>query len=305
MPVKKQIPFSQVLREFKKNLHSKKNDKAPKIILVILANTLDKVLSKDCEKDIKTITATFKKIAGHFDVAFCSIQVAGTHYKWNNLLDAINAVEINNHSAFDSQIIFYYTGHGFSYPKENKKEFPQLDIRPRYKKANLTDVDFIKKNTINLEVVFCMLRIQGCRVNIAIADCCHTRVPFKRQVDSDDAMFGFPLPPKIKKISKAVFTDDKNEIGILVGSSQLGQPSITDSGSIFTNFFAKAITSLLETYPKGDAYIPWVKILKQTSAKAFKESKGYDVGNGKPGNQKAIFQVYSDKYLNPQHEKEE
>ncbi len=150
-----------------------------------------------------------------------------------------------------------------------------------------------------------MLRIQGCRVNIAIADCCHTKVPFKQQADSDDVMFGFPLPPKIKKITKAVFTDDKNEIAILVASSQLGQPAITDSGSIFTNFFAKAIYDLLETYPRGDAYIPWVKILKQTSARAFKESKGYDIGNGKPGKQKAIFQVYSDRYLNPENEKGE
>jgi hypothetical protein len=62
MPIKKSIPFSQLLNAFKKQLHSKKNDKVPKIILVILANTLDKVLSKDCEKDIKTITATFKKL---------------------------------------------------------------------------------------------------------------------------------------------------------------------------------------------------------------------------------------------------
>jgi Caspase domain len=304
MPINKQKPFSELVRAFKKDLHSKKKEKAPKIILVILADTLDKILSKDCKKDIKTITATFKKIAAHFNVAFCSIQVAGTHYKWNNVLDAVNAIKINNHSEFDSQIVFYYTGHGFSYPNEDKIAFPQLDLRPRYRKTGLTDIDFIRKNTINLEVIFCMLRIQGCRVNIAIADCCHTKVKFKRQVDSDDAMFGFPLPPKIKKLNKAIFTDDKNEIAILVGSSQLGEPAITDNGSIFTNFFAKAIDGLLQTYPKGEAYIPWVRILKQTAEQAFKESKGYDIGNGKPGNQKGIFQVYSDRYLNPQHEKE-
>jgi hypothetical protein len=304
MPLKKEIPFSQLVSEFKKKLYSKEKDKKPKIILVILANTFDKEIGKDCKKDIKTITTTFKKIANHFDVAFCSILLTGKHYKWYNLLDAVGAIDIKNHSTFDSQIIFYYTGHGFSYPSgKNYNKFPQLDMRPPRKKVNVTDFDFIRKHTINLEVVFCMQRIRGCRVNISIADCCSTKVPFKRQVDSEDDMFGFPLPPKIRKINKSIFTDDKNEIGILVGSSQLGQSAISDGGSIFTNFFAKAIDKLLENYPKGEPYIPWVKILKQTSDKAFKESRGYDIGNGKRGKQKAIFKVYSDRYLNPEYEK--
>jgi hypothetical protein len=299
MPLKKQKPFSELLIKFKKSLSSKKKEAVPKIILIILANTHDKILSKDCEKDMRSVKTAFKKVADHFDVAFFSIQVAGKHYKWENLITAIDAIEINNHSGFDSQIIFYYTGHGFSYQNDRFKKFPQMDIRPHNNQADFNNINFIKKHTINVEVVLDSLRVQGCRVNIAIADCCNNIIPYKRQRNSEDDMFGFPLPPKIRKITRKVLTDDNKEICILIGSSQLGQAAISDGGSIFTKFFTKAISDLLESHPKGEMYIPWVKILKNTSARAFKESKGYDAGDGKRGNQKAVFEVYSDRYLNP------
>jgi hypothetical protein len=90
--------------------------------------------------------------------------------------------------------------------------------------------------------------------------------------------------------------DEKNSVSILVSSSQHGQPAVTDTkiGSIFTHHFTKALTATISSVPKGSQYLPWLKLLNQTANQAFKDSKGYDIGGGKAGKQKAVFDVFVD-----------
>jgi hypothetical protein len=38
-----------------------------------------------------------------------------------------------------------------------------------------------------------------------------------------------------------------------------------------------------------------LKLLKQSANKAFKNSRGYDIGRGKPGKQKPVFEIFIDK----------
>ena len=75
-----------------------------------------------------------------------------------------------------------------------------------------------------------------------------------------------------------------------------GQPVITDTaiGSIFTYCFTETIKTLLAKEMKTYHYIPWLKVLKAMSAKAFKDSKSCDIGNGIAGKQKAVFEVFID-----------
>ena len=201
----------------------------------------------------------------------------------------------------DDTIIFYYTGHGFSYEKDRYTKYPQLDMRPHNNQVKYNHISFIKDNTVNLEALLNILRFKGNRVNIAIADCCNTTIPYKRPKANFHDMWvsGEILPPKKKTLTREMYTDEDKveEVNILVGSSQFGQPAVANSatGSIFTRFFIEGLLAVMKSKPKGEAYIPWVKILKKVTAQAFKASKGYDVGGGVAGKQKAVFQVYAGK----------
>lgn len=300
MPVAKTSPFSGLLKTFSKSINHTRKSGRPGLVLIVMANTHDKTLSRECKKDMKAVTAVFKKISAQFDIDFSCIEVAGNHYGWDNLDKAIDLTRIpllKTDGGSNDTVIFYYTGHGFSYDKDRYTKYPQLDMRPHNKQVKHTDINFIKNNTINLEALLNIIRFMGNRVNIAIADCCNTTIPYKRPKANLHDMWvsGKILPQKTKRLTRQMYADDDSEVGILVGSSQFGQPAVTDSkmGSLFTHFFVKALAAAITTKQKGSSYIPWVKILKKVSAQALKESRGYDVGGGVAGKQKAVFQVYA------------
>lgn len=311
MPVAKQVTFTQLLKNFKKRFKVA-NGTEPRIILVTMANTHDKTLSRECSKDMKAVQTVFKNISTHFKMPFCSIEVAGKHYTWENLNKAIAAIpmpEEGVHSKLDDVVIFYYTGHGFSYKNDRFAKYPQLDIRPHNKQVKFNSIDFIKRHTINIENVLNIVRMRGGKITVAIADCCNTIIPYKRPDGDAKDMWasGVMLPPKTSKVTKQMLLDAKKEICMLVASSQLGQPAVTDSkmGSLFTHFFTKALAAVTQRSSSKSAYIPWPDIFKKASVQAFKESKSYDVGGGVAGKQKAIFQAYvsnnlsiEDRYLN-------
>ena len=68
--------------------------------------------------------------------------------------------------------------------------------------------------------------------------------------------------------------------------------SDNEIGSIFTHHFTNTIKSLLAKKSTSSQHFPWVKVLKATSDIAFKESRGYDIGDGIAGKQKALFEVF-------------
>lgn len=77
--------------------------------------------------------------------------------------------------------VFYYSGHGFSYKNGSHYKYPQLDMRTPGNQPDFNKIDFIEKNTANLKVLLQIMRLYGGRVNIAIADCCNTVIPFARK----------------------------------------------------------------------------------------------------------------------------
>ena len=105
------------------------------------------------------------------------------------------------------------------------------------------------------------------------------------------------MPRKASSLTKKMFNDGKNAVSILVSASQHGEPAVTDTaiGSIFTHHFTRTLSNTISKKPKGSQYLPWLKLLKQTADKAFKDSQGYDVGGGKAGKQKAVFEVFIDR----------
>jgi len=295
MPTSKQTAFPQLLKKFKKSMEERVV-KQPRLILIVMANTHDKVLNKGCEKDAKAVQKVFSDICRHIHFDFCNIEISGSNYDRRNLVQAVNAIVLHNEN---DVTIFYYSGHGFCYQNDNRRRYPQVDLRAHNDQVRYNNIDFIEKYTENLAVILTVLRFRGARINLAIGDCCNTIIPFKRPKDSEKSMTVLKgiMPRPSRGLTKKMFTDAQNAVCILASSSQHGQPSLTDMsiGSLFTHHFTQALAGAIAKEPKGSQYLPWLKLLKKTATKAFKDSKGYDIGGGKPGKQKAVFEVFIDK----------
>lgn len=298
MPERKKKTFPELLKKFKERTKANYFAKKPRLILIIMANTHDPELSTACKKDVRKVKQVFADICKHIHFELITIEISGDHYNAKNMHSAINNFKIST----DNDIaIFYYTGHGFSYQKEfSRRRYPQVDMRPHNKQVDYNKLSFIEEHTQNLAAILSLMRFRGGRITIAIGDCCNTSIPFKRPPDSEDEM---NVVQKImlntkKRLTKKMYTDVNNTVCILVSSSQHGQPSLTDAsiGSIFTHHFTTALANAVKKEPKGSQYLPWLKLIKDTSTQAFKDSKGYEIGKGKTGKQKAVFEVFIDRF---------
>jgi|GEM_PF-631553 len=291
MPADTTSPFTLRLDKFRKLLNKDKSGVRPRLILLILANTHDPEIAKGCAKDVRSIRKVFKHISKHADVGYCEIEISGNNYNRQNLLRAIDCIEPFNNDV----TIFYYSGHGFRYDKDARRKYPQIDLRAYNNKKKYNNIDFINKYTENLAVILQLMRLRGGRVNIAIADCCNSNVPYKRGKESHVEMdiTSDLMPPVNKKMTKKLFTDEQHTVSILVSASQRGQFAITDPkfGSIFTHYFTRALSTVLSRKPEEGQYLPWRQLLDKVAEQTFRLSKSYDIGGGKPGHQQAIFEI--------------
>ncbi len=291
---KLQENFLSVLTSFKKEIADLKDDKENSLVLILMSNTHDPDLKVGCVKDAAAVRKSFKEICGHIGYQFCCIEISGDNYNSKNLLTTFDSMGLYN-----DVTVFYFTGHGFSYKRDSKSKYPQLDMRHHSNNADFNKMDFIEENTQNLKVLLQIMRLYGGRINIAIADCCSVTVQHPRKKNSatelaiaDDVMVAVS-----KRFTQKLYTDEDNMVCILVSSSTQGQSSIADNeiGSLFTHFFTNSLKTFLTKKIKGKQYFPWVKALKSTAAKAFKESRTYNIGDdGKdvPGKQNAVFDVF-------------
>jgi hypothetical protein len=295
MPASKQKPFAQLLKDFKESMEERA-PLQPRLVLIIMANTHDAHLNKACEKDAKAVRKVFADICKHIHFDLCAIEITGNNYNRYNLEVAVDSIILHNEN---DVTIFYYSGHGFSYEKDSRRKYPQVDMRAHNDQAKYNKIDFIEKHTENLAVILNIIRFKGARINIAIGDCCNSNIPFRRPAHSEKDMNIVKgiMPHKSTSLTKKIFTDGRNAVSILVSASQHGQPAVTDAaiGSIFTHHFTRSLASTISKEPRGRPYLPWLKLLKQTASQAFKDSKGYDIGAGKAGKQKAVFEVFIDR----------
>lgn len=273
-----------------------KKKKQPRLILIVMANTHDKTLNKGCAKDAKAVQKVFKDICTHIHYDFCNIEISGSNYRRENLRKAIDAIVLHNENDVS---VFYYSGHGFCYQKDTRRNYPQVDLRAHDDQVQYNKIDFVDQYTENLAVILSLLRYKGARINMAIGDCCNIIIPFPRPKKSQKNMSVVKriMPGGSKVITKKEFDDANNAVSILASSSQHGQPSLTDMsrGSLFTYHFTKALSNAIAHEPKGSQYLPWLRLLHTTAKQAFKDSRGYDVGGGKAGKQKAVFEVFIDR----------
>jgi len=291
MPSIKTKNFSTTVGKFKTTIEGLRAAKKHRFVLIIMSNTHDPILKISGAKDAIEVKKTFAEICAYTGYHFCSIEITGVNYNYKNLFKTLDSVGLYN-----DVTVFYFSGHGFRYQNDSRYKYPQLDMRSHDNQPDFNKINFIEENTENLKVLLQIMRLYGGRINIAIADCCNTVIKFPRKKESatEIDIANDVMVAASKTFTKQLYADHSNQVCVLVSSSTHGQPALADNeiGSIFTHHFTKIIQSLLVKKSNPSQYFPWVKVLKTTAEKAFKESNKYNIGNGVAGKQKAVFEVY-------------
>lgn len=280
--------FAFQKNKFTETMNEVETTTTTKLILVVVANTIDPEIGKGCREDIKSIRHMFEELSKHMKFNFLELVVAEADYSKKNILDAIEILTPGGNDI----VVFYYSGHGFSYEKDAEKRFPQIDMRSH---PASNDIEVINDNTQNLMDLFELVKSRGARLNIVIGDCCNSLIQFRRDFKGgDDKIRLAERPPVIinKQTCETLFCD--YTASILVAAADKGEYAVSDEqiGSIFTFNFTNNLKILMNKSVAPKNGLPWSKLLEETQEKTFELSKTYDIGDGKPGNQHAIFDIH-------------
>jgi hypothetical protein len=276
-----------LLTEFQKNIPAriKKEIESllPTIHLMIVANTNDPIIGKGCKLDVKAMRQLFGKITRFTHFPLVEILIAGDRYTLQNILKALDGIQPKKKDC----VIFYYSGHGFSYEKEKSKKFPQMDFRSNPADSNIKVVD---AHTKNLADIFETIKAKGAHLNLVIGDCCNSVIDFKRLYSGDKKVVQEKIVPANADFCKKLFSG----IGasIMAAAAKKGEHAISDDaiGSLFTYSLLKKIKDgVNSSVPVKD--MSWENLLRHAKAETLKQSAGYDNGCGEPSRQDAIYVI--------------
>lgn len=255
----------------------------PAIHLMIVANTKDPIIGKGCKRDVKAVRHLFGKITGFINFPLVESLIEGDRYTQQNILNALDGIQPNKWDC----VIFYYTGHGFSYEEEASQKFPQMDFRSNPPDSN---INVVNAHTKNLTEIFEMIKAKGARLNLVIGDCCNSLIDFKRQYTSDKKVVEEKFVPVNMDFCKRLF----NGIGssVMVAAAKKGQYAISDDaiGSLYTYSLLKKLKDQI-TSPEPIRDMSWESLLNLAKTETLKESATYDNGHGKPSRQESIFVI--------------
>ena len=256
-----------------------------KLFLIIVANTLDPSIGEGCALDVKTVRSLFVKMSEFMEFILAELVITGKDYTTKNIFDSLDKLKFGH----DDIIIFYYTGHGFSFAKEVTTRTPQLDLQS-FPASN--KIKAIENTTKNLNEILEKIKSKGARLNIVIGDCCNDKINFNRKFKSKVAKKTLIQQPKSevnKETCKAMFCDPKSSM--LIAAADKGLLAITDDekGSIFTLKFVEILSETIHAPLTKNKDFPWESLLKKTQASTLRLSKTFDLPDGNPGNQKSFF----------------
>ncbi len=281
--------FSEKKKLFVEKISQSEEVVRTKFILIIVANTLDPTIGKGCAEDINSVRHMFEKLSVEMNFNFIELIVQGEDYGKENILGAIDILMPGNNDI----VVFYYSGHGFSYENDAAKKYPQIDLRPH---PASDKIDVINAHTENLSDLFELIKRKGARLNIVIGDCCNSIIEFKRNFKGGiPALWDEEKEPVVINKETCAVLFCHHTTSILVASACKGEYAISDDklGSIFTYNFSKNLKMLMKNDVDKSAGLPWSKLLEETKDKTLHLSKTYDIGNGVAGNQKAIYNIES------------
>lgn len=256
----------------------------PWFYYIAIANTLDSTIGAGCKKDLSNLNPLFKRIPFELDLPYKEITVLGSTFSKQSVLNAINSIQPKKQDI----VVFYYTGHGFSYKDEDKVKFPQLDLRSN---PPVYDQKIIRASTRNIGEIFEMIKSKGARLNLVISDCCNNEIEFYRRLPNPIQITREPAvaPNRIEMANLFL----KRKANILMSAADKEQYAVVDDllGSLFTFQFSEKLIGAL--WGKSNN-VTWEYIINQTNTATLNMSKSYNCSQtekSKACYQQPIFKI--------------
>lgn len=234
-------------------------EKNTKIILLVVANINEPEIGPSCLQDMNRAVETFTKIADFMKIKLEYKTVSGKDYNKKNV-----EKEISNISpAANDIVVFYYTGHGFRKPKDNRR-FPYLDLRSKQDNTYMT-------NSLNIEDIYNSIKKKGARLNLVISDCCNTEVTASNAI-------GTPVPRKKGLLMsynlencRALFLNPK-PMSILATAADVGQKASSNNkfGGFFSFFFKASMENQLSFFKTK---VSWSSLLEDAKKQTIKKAE--------------------------------
>lgn len=238
------------------------DQKTTKLHLLIVASTDDTSIGNSAILDVSRAIKTFRAVAKALTIGENIIvdTVCGENYNRTNVLNAINGI---NPQKGKDIVIFYYSGHGFTNPKQPGKKFPWLDLLHPLQKPRPDPRD----SSLNIEDIYTMIKRKGARLNLVISDCCNNRIgdkPIKK--DPSPGVRGELDINKWNKTNvKSLFMGGQ-PLSLLATAATKGERAASNDkyGGFYSNNFLAALTS----YFNNDKSSPlWSQVFAEAQKK--------------------------------------
>jgi hypothetical protein len=234
-------------------------EKNTKIILLVVANINEPTIGPSCLKDRDRTIETFTKLADFLKIKLEYKAISGKEYNKQNV-----EKEIKNLSPRPNDIVvFYYSGHGFRKPKDNRR-FPYIDLRPKPDNTYMV-------NSLNMEDIYDSIKKKGARLNLVLSDCCNTEVTASNGI-------GDPVPRKKGLLMnynlencRALFFNPK-QISILATAADAGQKATSNNefGGFFSFYFKASLENQLSFFKKN---VTWQGLLEEAKKQTIRKAE--------------------------------
>jgi Caspase domain len=239
-----------------------------------VANTTDATIGKGCKQDLIASQQLFSQLALDMKYPYKEKLFDGETISKQNVVVLLEGLK----PKVQDVVIFYYSGHGFSYEKDKLQKFPQIDLR---KKGDSDEIDVINE----------LIKSKGAGFNLIISDCCNTLINFKRMFPNTAIHTPSKMGIVNAEMCNSLFLT--TTASILIAAADKDQFAVTDEsfGSIFTFNFTNKLKEVLGSISSNIADLSWHNLLTTVKADAAKLSVTYDCGNAVPCMQNAIFKI--------------
>jgi hypothetical protein len=248
-----------VYERFYRNLFVTNNSRAltvseqnVNLILLVVANVYDTAIGQACRNDMNNAIRFFRKVSQFIGIKFRYDTIAGNRYSIKNVQEAISMLNPNPNDI----VVFYYTGHGYRIEKDNRPA-PYIDLRPRIDRSiKLAD------NTLSMEDIYDMVKKEGARLNLVLADCCNSLITLKNPLAE--------APAKTKGFEMDWSTENARDLflngsptSILATAAMPGQLATCNNtfGGFFSYFFRTSVENHFSYFKNK---VTWEQVLEET-----------------------------------------
>ncbi|MBK8494789.1 MAG: caspase family protein [Chitinophagaceae bacterium] len=262
-PEQKDLTAEYVLEYFKKsdrfytNLFETRtraltvSEKNIKLHLLVVANITDTVIGPAGRSDMNNAITFFRKISGFLGIQFVlSDTITGNNYSKEYVEKSLRALKPEPNDI----VVFYYTGHGFRKPRDNRKP-PYIDLRVDYKKSYM-------ENSLSMDDIFTIIKSKAARLNLVLSDCCNALVTSTNPLaDPPAAKKGFGMSWSTQNCRDLFL--NATPTSILATAAEPGQLATSNKkfGGFFSYFFRSSVESHFSFFKNK---VRWEDVFEET-----------------------------------------